>query len=355
VIDNPNECDVFHGIAGVAYHDSYVEDPWYTECEFNYSEWMHPNIRFLLLDDMDDTISIEYTVNEGRYHFTGVPDGEYTVVLDTSNVLYTWGCDFPGRDTLIEVIDNAVVNQVNFNIRCKDSYFDVGVDSAYTSNGDVAPGESHWLRLWAGEMPNSYSLGCTQGLEGEIEVIVEGPIVSITPESWCLTPTSVSGDTMRYTIADFSLVNATSDFIYLVEIDPLADEEDEICIKVTVDPMTGDADPLNNTFEFCYPAVEESFFAKNVMQVYMENPDPALAVIPYPNPTSGAFSFYLPQQLADAGANATIYNIAGEKVNEYFLTNEGLVTLDLSAENSGIYFMKIQSAEQIITCKLIKQ
>ena len=117
-------------------------------------------------------------------------------------------------------------------------------------------------------------------------------------------------------------------------------------------PICEESDPVDNPNECLALA---PVFSRNTEQTMIENTAPVLEIHTFPNPTSGAFSFYLPQQLADAGANATIYNIAGEKVSEYFLTNEGVVTLDLSAENSGVYFMKIQSAEQIITCKLIKQ
>jgi len=70
----------------------------------------------------------------------------------------------------------------------------------------------------------------------------------------------------------------------------------------------------------------------------------------YPNPSSGVF------QLNCALENAmyVIYNIAGEEIANGTFLSSGTVSVDLSTEATGIYFVRVVADEKVYTQKLLK-
>ena len=77
-------------------------------------------------------------------------------------------------------------------------------------------------------------------------------------------------------------------------------------------------------------------------------------ITPYPNPSSGIFVLTLPENWKKNGTQLVIFNIADEQVMELNVSETELVSLDLSNEKSGIYFVVISNGDQLITTKLVK-
>ena len=104
----------------------------------------------------------------------------------------------------------------------------------------------------AGDFVQSiYNANCNSGISGEVKVVINGSANYLSPISGALTPT-VTADTLIYIIADFSLVNANTDFAFNVVTDSTAPIGAEVCFIVTVTPATGDNNISNNTLTHCF-------------------------------------------------------------------------------------------------------
>ncbi|MBL4669910.1 MAG: T9SS type A sorting domain-containing protein, partial [Flavobacteriales bacterium] len=74
-------------------------------------------------------------------------------------------------------------------------------------------------------------------------------------------------------------------------------------------------------------------------------------LIVYPNPTKGLFTVSLDE--LDNNANVIVYTVVGKEiVNQEITKNK--TTINLEAYDKGIYFVKIQNGENIITKRIVK-
>ncbi len=256
-LTNPNGCERAKGIIGNAYFDTN------TNCLKDTNDTKLNNIHFKLLDSNNQYLSQASSHTFGMYNFV-YPAGNYTVVLDTINTPYTSQCIYPGIDTTIQLTTvNPRVENVDFSLKCKPG-FDVGVQSVLT-NGIVFPGQTHHLKIAAGDMSQWYNLNCASGVSGQLTINVSGPVTYISPALGSLIPI-VSGTTFTYTIADFGSVNFLNDFNIILKTDTTATSGDSICVSVNVTPTSGDSDVSNNSYNLCYGVVNS--FDPNMKEVY---------------------------------------------------------------------------------------
>lgn len=89
-------------------------------------------------------------------------------------------------------------------------------------------------------------------------------------------------------------------------------------------------------FNFCYPVTNLSEITEDAIRVY-------------PNPSSGIF--YI-QNGTGTLLKATLYDVTGRSVKQ-ITTENNITTLDLSAENSGIYILEVLNANGRSTYKLV--
>lgn len=89
-------------------------------------------------------------------------------------------------------------------------------------------------------------------------------------------------------------------------------------------------------------------YATNKLSVDKNEMQESLTVSP--NPTDGRFS--INSDLNEA-VDLNIYDINGRLVKENIKVNHGLLNMDISDLNSGIYFLKFQSGQKLYTEKLI--
>lgn len=67
-----------------------------------------------------------------------------------------------------------------------------------------------------------------------------------------ITPTSVSGNQVVFTASQLTNININSfNTSFILATDPSASLGDTLCLSVTIDPISGDADPSDNTITYC--------------------------------------------------------------------------------------------------------
>ncbi|MES2565236.1 MAG: T9SS type A sorting domain-containing protein [Bacteroidota bacterium] len=256
-LTNPNGCERASGIIGNAYFDTN------TNCIKDTNDTKLNNINFKLYDNNNQYLNQASSHSLGMYNFV-YPVGNYKVVLETSNTPYTAQCNYPGVDTTIQLsAASPNADKVNFSVKCKPG-FDVGVQSVLTS-GLVFPGQSHHLKIIAGDMSQWYCLNCASGISGELIINVSGPVTYVAPSGGSLTPI-VAGNSFTYTISDFGTIINLNDFELIMKTDTTATIGDSICVRISVTPITGDSYSSNNSYNFCYNV--SNSFDPNVKEVY---------------------------------------------------------------------------------------
>ena len=227
-----------------------------------------------LYDYNNNFIGIRYPNWSGNYQFLA-PLGTYSVKIDTTNIPFAVQCLYPGIDTVIALTGgNPAASSVNFGIACKPG-FDIGV-KAISSTGLVFPGVQHKLGIAAGSMIQwswyGYNFNCPAPISGQVQIAVTGPVTYNGIVYGSLTPL-VSGNVFTYSIADFDQINNYQDFILNFITDTSAQLGDQICVNVIVTPTSGDNNPSNNTYNFCY--VVGNSYDPNMKEVYPVNVAPA--------------------------------------------------------------------------------
>ncbi len=250
ITNNPSGCpEANKGIIGYVYEDKN------NNCVLDAGDIKQKDVHVLLYDNSNNLIAQSYTAITGLFHFT-VPEGSYTVKVDTSNVPYTVLCAYPGVDSAITLTSGTpFVNNVNFLINCKPSY-DIGTKGIRTK-GWVFPGQVHTLKVNAGDLTKLMNLSCATGISGEVKIIVDGPVVLNSFPAFTLTPATAITDhyAFTYTIADFAQVNNQTDFAIKLFTNTSAQADDSICVNVLVTPTASDNLVQNNDFKQCYTVV----------------------------------------------------------------------------------------------------
>jgi hypothetical protein len=88
----------------------------------------------------------------------------------------------------------------------------------------------------------------------------------VGPAAGALAPTTVSGNTITWNVADFGTTNALMDFNIIVQTDTLAQAGQQVCFTVHITPTSGDNNPANNTFDYCFTVTNS--YDPNEKEVY---------------------------------------------------------------------------------------
>jgi uncharacterized repeat protein (TIGR01451 family) len=258
-INNPNNCS--NGQLGILGSTSFDSNK---NCQKESLETALANIPMVLLDSANNLVSQTYTAINGVYQFP-VGANHYKVQIDTTNLPFTALCP-KGGDTTIVLSDSSIfAKDVNFNLTCKDG-FDVGIRSVATS-GIVFPGQPHNLYVAAGDMSNWFGKNCAQGISGQLQVTVTGPVKYVATAG-TKTPT-INGNVYTYEITDFGKVDFTQDFGLSFVTDTTAKADDQICVNAQITPKNGDHNVANNTYDYCYSVINSH--DPNLKEVYPAN------------------------------------------------------------------------------------
>ena len=251
---NPFNCPTSYGIVGFTYKDNNGT------CLKDSGDTSLKNIPMKIYDSSSNLIGTTYTAVNGVYQFLDSAN-TYNIVVDTVGKPYVASCAYPGLDSTVTV---AVLDtNINFALKCGGG-FDIGIQSISTC-GIVFPGQTHRLRLNAGDMSHWYNLNCGSGVSGTVSFIVSGPVTYMGPVAGALIP-NVTGNVYTYNIADFGTVNNINDFQIQLQPFPTAQAGDVICVNSKVTPISGDIQPANNSYTACYSVVNS--YDPNIKEVY---------------------------------------------------------------------------------------
>lgn len=251
---NSNGCPNSAGIVGYIYKDNN------SNCLKDNGDGSLINIHLKIYDISNNLIGHTYSLQNGVYGFSQT-SSTYKVVVDTSSLPFISPCTNPGIDSTVTV---AILDtNINFGFTCKPG-FDVSIKSIL-SIGTVFPGQMHVLNLNTGDLSHWYNLNCATGISGTISFSVNGPVTYIGPAFGALTP-SVTGNVFTYNIADYGTINNTTDFNLIFQTDTTAQAGDNICINATITPISGDYNPNNNTYNYCYQVINS--YDPNIKEVY---------------------------------------------------------------------------------------
>lgn len=262
-VNNPQGCPTAEGVSGYIYQDSN------SNCSRQNFETGIQNIPVRLFDGGSNQIGIASSLSNGRYFFPAAI-GTYTVVADTAGKPIVPTCINPGVDSTV-VLSGAdtLADDVNFGFECAGG-FDIAATSAHT-DGWVFPGQVHTLTLNIGDLSSYYNLTCASGISGTVTITVTGPVNYLSNPAGTLTP-SVAGLVFTYSIADFASVDFFNDFGLEFETQTTAQSGDQVCVNVDVTPVSGDNNPSNNTFNYCYEVVNS--YDPNNKLVYPNEVEP---------------------------------------------------------------------------------
>jgi len=213
LFNNPNNCDLGWNIKGNVVLDGD------SSCGTTNDGIGIPMVKMNLYDSGNNLLQQVIVNWNGDYAFN-TQLGDYSTSVNTTNFPFNNLC--PSNNSIasnLTVIDSLDYN-VDFRLVCKHG-FDIGA-WLVLHHPNFFPGNVNQVHINAGVLVQSiYSVSCSSGISGEVKVVINGPANYLSPLSGALTPT-VNGDTLIYTIADFSFVNATTDFAFNVITDTTA-------------------------------------------------------------------------------------------------------------------------------------
>jgi len=317
---NLNGCPSVQGIFGYTYKDinaNYIADA---------SDSALVNIPLSIYDNSNNLLGKTYSALNAVYDFpqTG---GTYKVMVDTmASFPLIMQCAHPGYDSLVTI--NTIDTNINFALTGKPG-FDIGVQSIAT-NGAIFPGQKHNLYITAGDLNQWYGLSCASGISGQVQVIINGPVTYVSPDSFALTPI-VSGNQYTYNIADFGAIDFTTAFNLIMVTDTTAQSGDTVCMNINVTPTTGDNNSNNNNYSFCYQVINSH--DPNFKETYPINVAPAYQnwftyTIHFQNTGSAAaFNIHLEDTL-DANLDLSTFQVINYNHPNKALLNDNVLTFN---------------------------
>jgi uncharacterized repeat protein (TIGR01451 family) len=149
------------------------------------------------------------------------------------------------RNATITTTDSVFTNQ-DFGIKCQ------GVDIGTLSiSGTFRPTRNRPVYIRAGDVSQQFNLDCADNVSGTVTTTIIGSANYVAPLSGALSPTSVVGKTLTYTISDFGVIDLDSAFSIIVNTDTNATVGSDICIKTKVSTSASDINSMNDSLLFC--------------------------------------------------------------------------------------------------------
>ena len=247
-IYNPAGCQPFWNISGQCFYDEN------NDCQFDSIDAGTNYVKTQLYNG-NTLIQQTFTGGEGFYSFDSVPYGNYTIQVDTSGLPFAISCPVSNYNTVALSIADSISYSNNFGFKCSPRGFDLGVQYALNNYGIPRPNDVFSLHTVAGDMSQLYGAHCAAGISGQVQIVYSGQMTYVGPEAGAITPTSITGNTITWAIADFGTVNDIRSFNLLFKTDSLATPGTPLCFNISVTPATGDYNPANNTLSYCFPVV----------------------------------------------------------------------------------------------------
>jgi uncharacterized repeat protein (TIGR01451 family) len=192
-----------------------------------------------------------YSFTSGGYSFQTPSLSTYSVAIDTTMLPISVVCPSSDLRTVTLSPTDTVEKYESFGMQC--SAVDFGVSSIWGTHFRAT--FTSYISINAGNFAlMNYNANCGAGTPGTVTTMLSGSLHYISAASGALTPTSVSGNTLTYTIADLNALQSGSLNI-VVATDTNAAVGSDVCVNVTVTPSVPDANPSNNTLSQCFAVV----------------------------------------------------------------------------------------------------
>ena len=256
---NSNGCSVYWNINGKIYSDTSGN------CIKDVGETIVPNMKVNLYQN-GVLAQQNYSGGYGIYSFD-TDMGTYTMSVDTTGVPFDILCPTSRFDTSVITTLDSFDYDKDFALQCKPG-FDVGAWSL-VSTGVFRPANMAYVNIHAGDWAEFWGQNCnTNNLSGQVVTTISGAATFVSAAAGALTP-SVSGNTLTYTINNWSAVNPNTDFNIIVQTDTTAALGSQICFDVNVTPTNGDKNLSNNHLSHCFTVVGS--YDPNIKEVFPVN------------------------------------------------------------------------------------
>jgi uncharacterized repeat protein (TIGR01451 family) len=259
---NVNSCATGYNIHGNIYIDAN------NNCIKDASESPLSNIPVLLYRN---NILVAQTVPYNGSYFFDTAIDSFLVVVDTTGLPFLVDCASGIDSLVILTTSDSLAANVSFGLRCKTGT-DLGVVSIVQPWTVLFPGQQSAFILNCGDLSNSYgtSINCGGSISGNIAVTYSGPVSFNMSIPGHLSPDSVIGSTLYYTIADFSSFQFNQDIGFYLLTDTAAQAGDSVCMQVSISTPIQDNNIFNNTYSQCFSVVNS--FDPNIKEVSPPSP-----------------------------------------------------------------------------------
>ena len=236
-----NGCDFYYNLAGNIHNDTSAT------CSLDklYPGQPVTGMKVQLIKNAQ-VVQQFYTFNSGGYTFKTDSLTSYTISIDTTGLPLSIAC--PSFGSIAANLSPADSVQLNNDFGMSCSGVDFGV--SYISGSHFRITRTTPVHIGAGNLARlRYNADCGAGTSGTVSTILTGPLQYVSPASGALTPTSVSGNTLTYNIADLDSLHLGSlDIIVLIDTSTQAGTQ--VCISVIIAPFTAhsNADTLTECF-----------------------------------------------------------------------------------------------------------
>ncbi|MBL7926881.1 MAG: T9SS type A sorting domain-containing protein [Bacteroidia bacterium] len=223
VFNNPNNCDFYWNISGRSYLDSSAN------CMIDSNSLRIKNIPIQLLHNGN---ILEQTTSSisGSYVFDTQTNGIFEIMVDTNGLPFNVIC--PANNMFVDTLTATDTLKTNrdFGLQCKNGLY-VGIRSIHANS--FVPAATTIVTMNIGDLSLFYGMHCAAGESGVVTVTINGPVTYLGAAAGALTPTSVSGNTLSYTVTDFGVLNSGA-FAIEVQTDTTALLGTPVCFHVTL-------------------------------------------------------------------------------------------------------------------------
>lgn len=241
-ICNPlSGCDFFYNVYGKVYLDNN------SNCQLNINDVPLVDIP-IILDSAGAFSQLMTTTVSGKYSFD-TNFGNHTTKLGTN--YFDIVCPPSGVNTFSITASDSIAENTDFAVHCPSNYDLIAQSLCFLE--PVKPGSTETIFINAGEGSTFFGASCFN-IGGNVKLVLSGPASYLSPTAGALTPTSINGDSIEWSVADFTAIDPKTAFNIIVSIDTNAFIGDSVCLDLSLSPFQ-DKDSTNNTSTSCFPVV----------------------------------------------------------------------------------------------------
>jgi uncharacterized repeat protein (TIGR01451 family) len=242
---NPNGCLDATGIYGMVFDDTNAS------CLFDQGESPRNNLPVELRDGGGSLVQRGFVTGNGAYYLNA-GQGSFAVTVDTTGLPWIQASCAGGFTRNVSLSQAApTVSGVDIETEC-GTIDEFGIQAV--THGIAFPGTQHPVSVTGGDLSRWFGFNCGSGAAGQIEVSITGPVTYAGLVAGSQTP-SINGLTFTYTVSDFGTWDFEHGIGILLNTDTTAQMGASVCVSAQLTTSAQDANPNNNSMNFCYPVL----------------------------------------------------------------------------------------------------